>query len=229
MTKVTKVEEAKTVESVDAKYEALSAFVDAVVNKDDDAMAAAFTAYAIPRSKEIMGLTVTEDAEPKTKEDEVEDKYETMAKGAKKKTRDIKKPPLKKMKKTDEAVVAEDADPKDKEEDDAEDKYVAMAKTVKPKTRDIKKPELKKMKKTDESVTPSSAIRIMNKDVFVHGKQVGSIENDLSKVNSNIRFKDMTDQNGKDFENISELYKHLVDKFDVQGDSPLDDEGKVKE
>jgi len=217
--------------AVDAKYDALSRFVDASVNKDAAGIDASITEYIIAKSKDLVAAMrapapVTEDSEPKPSKEDAEDKYAAMADGVKGKTRDKAKKPLKKMKKTDEAVVVEDSEPAKPE--DKEDKYAAMADGIKGKTRDKAKKPLKKMKKTMEAVTPESPIRLKGDGVFVQGKQVGTLQNDMSKVHSNIIFKEMTGDNHKEFENLTDLYKHLVTKFGVEGESPLDDEGKAK-
>lgn len=198
--------------TTDAKYDALSSFVSAVINKDNSTAEEFFSNYAGLKSKDILGVkAVTEDVE--SDEDDADEPDEKIAL----KNRDKKKKPLKKMK-VEETVVNEDSNSEEDEDEDDEDEddeaEVALS------NRDKKKPALRKMK-MEEGANP---ISMKGKDVYANGKQVGSIKNDLSKLDAGISFTSVDGKKSSKHENIKKLYQHLMKEYNIKTETALDDE-----
>lgn len=116
--------------------------------------------------------------------------------------------------KAKEVVQSIREDASKKEEDDKDD--VDPSKFL--KNRDKKKPALKKMKKMDEAFLTEfqgedSPIKLKGDDVFVEGKLVGSIQNDLNDDESGITFKSSDGKIGEEFDTVPELYSFLMDHY----------------
>jgi hypothetical protein len=98
-------------EVVDAKYEALNQFVNAVIKKDEAAMASSISSYITAKSRDILGTSapavVKEDAEPVDGEEDGEEEGDDVALS----NRDKRKAPLAKAKpgKMQEAVKVDEA------------------------------------------------------------------------------------------------------------------------
>lgn len=166
----------------DKKYEMLSKYIDAVINKDDDAASAAFLPFIEEASKPIV-KTLRETA------------------------------------KTDDKAA--DGDDTDEDADDEDDGSRFL------KNRAKKKQQLKKMKKLDEAAIlkelhgEDSPVQLKGDDVYISGKMVGTITNDLSNIDSGIVFTSVDGNFKQEFDSIRELYAFLVDKFNI-ADSVLD-------
>ncbi len=214
-------------EMSDNKYVNLSKYFDAIVNKDNEAASTHYAAYVLEKSKDIRKAILEDsdaalaDAEVDTDEDEDEDEdYNKMLK-----TRNKMKAPLKKMKRTDEAAKVDDVSDSD-ESDEDEDEDEDYSKKL--KTRTKMKTPLKKMKKMDESTIlkeftgEDSPIRLKGDDVFIDGKMVGTITNDLSNIDAGILFTSTDGTFKQEFESIKDLYAFLVQHFEVHGEAALD-------
>lgn len=99
------------------------------------------------------------------------------------------------------------------------------------KTRAKKKAPLKKMKKSKDDLNEAalreftsedSPIRLKGDDVFVNGKLVGRVVNDLTDANSGIVFESDDGKLKKDFDSIKDVYSFLLQHFNVQTETPLD-------
>lgn len=152
------------------KFDKLSSFIDATINKDDEGAETAFSEYLILKAKEKMG-------------------------------------------------VIKESDKDDTEEDDEDDeeggKYAHLL-----KQRTKKKAPLKKMKKEERGVKEAfpdedSPVKLKGDDVFVEGKQVGTIENDMNNDDAGITFTSLDGKIVKEFEDLKELYGFLVEHFKV--------------
>ena len=129
--------------------------------------------------------------------------------------------------------VAEHAQPKDVEEDkDDEDEKPESKYAHLLKNRDKKKAPLKKMKKSKvdevneavlrEFTGENSPIRLKGDDVFVKGKLVGHIVNDLNDLDSGIVFQSADGKFKKEFDTIRDVYSFLLKHFNIQSEKPLD-------
>lgn len=178
-TKVTKEKVSENLETVTPdKFEFLSNFVDATINKDDAGAEQAFSQYLLLKAKERYGV-VQEKAEP----------------------------------------VAQDTE-EDEDDDDDEEGGSKYAHLLKQRTK--RKQPLKKMKKGDvnesvlrEFMGDTSPVKLKGDDVFVEGKQVGTIENDMTNLESGITFTSADGKVTKEFEDLQGLYEFLVTHFKV--------------
>lgn len=122
----------------------------------------------------------------------------------------------------DDKVKDSDADEED--EDDSDEDYSHLVKGNRVKA----KAPLKKMKKMDEAAVlkeftgEDSPIKLKGDDVFVNGKMVGTITNDLSDIDSGIIFSSADGNFKQEFDSIKDLYAFLVSHFNIQGEMPLD-------
>lgn len=166
------------------KYESLSKYIDAIINKDDDAAKAAFLPYVEEQTKPI-----------------VKSLREATAPADDKKVQDA------------------DGDSDDVDDDEDSSKYL--------KNRAKKKQGLKKMKKMDEAAIlkefhgEDSPVQLKGDDVYIQGKMVGTVTNDLSDIDSGIVFTSTDGSFKQEFDSIRDLYAFLVDKFNI-ADSVLD-------
>jgi len=167
------------------KFELLSAYVDAIIKKDDNAAKESFLPFAQATGQEIV-KAIRESAKGTTEDS------------------------------------ATDKDDKDMDDADDEDtsKYL--------KNRAKKKSPLKKMKKMDEAAIlkefhgEDSPVKLKGDDVYVEGKMVGTITNDLSDWKSGIVFTSTDGSFKQEFDDIQSLYAFLVDKFNISTETPLD-------
>lgn len=119
----------------------------------------------------------------------------------------------------------EDEDSDDEDDAEGGGKYSHLL-----KQRAKKKAPLKKMKKDKELSEAAlleftgkgSPITLKGDDVFVNGKQVGSVVNDLSDINAGIRFESLDGKVSEEFDDIRGLYQFLIGHFNVNSETPLD-------
>ena len=118
--------------------------------------------------------------------------------------------------------IREDAKGKhhaDTDEDDDKDD----TKHLSNRDKKVDKPTIRKMKKeVDESVIQEfigddSPIKLKGDDVFVEGKLVGTLKNDLNDAEAGITFKSTDGKLGEEFDNMKELYSFLMGKFSKEG------------
>jgi len=155
----------------DSKFDLLSNFIDANINKDEDGIASSWSSYLNIKAKEMIAK-ITEKAQPKEENDE----------------------------------------------DDADEDHTHLL-----KNRDKKKAPLKKMKKETlkEFTGENSPIKLKGDDVYVSGKLVGSITNDLSDINKGILFTSADGKFKKEVNTIREMYAFLLKHYNVTSETRL--------
>jgi hypothetical protein len=133
----------------------------------------------------------------------------------------------------DKAAVAEHAQMKDADDEVGEDDEDEQSLKYKHllKNRDKKKPGLKKMKDSKKDLNEAvlkeftgadSPIKLKGEDVFVNGKLVGSVDTDLSDVNSGIKFSSADGTVNENFDSLKDLYAYLIETYKVSTEIPLD-------
>lgn len=218
-------------ESSDPKFDALSGFIDEVVNDNFEEADKHISEFIKLKARERVAAMLERkseeaeetDADTDDDKDDGEKDYSHLLKNRAK-----KKAPLKKMRDVKEAAAVKT----DEEKDDADNSEGYLS------NRDKKKKPLKKMKKEvseavlvkvlKEFMSDESPIRLKGDDVFVNNKLVGSLKNDLSNADTGIVFQGAGEKGGKDFNNIQELYQFLVKKFEVNPDSALGKKDKER-
>ena len=186
------------------KFDTLVEFVDAIIKEgtDSESIDKPISQFIAEKAKAIakaMREKPTEDDEDEEDEDDT----------AFLKTRDKAKAPLKKMKTVDESVASAS-----KEEDEENESDEDSSKFL--KNRDKKKAPLKKMKKMEEAVVTEedeAVVRLKGDDVFVEGKLVGSIKNDLNNADAGITFTSTDGKIGEEFDNMKQLYSFVMSKY----------------
>lgn len=73
-----------------------------------------------------------------------------------------------------------------------------------------------KMSTKIQEFTGNNPIKLKGDDVFVNGKQVGTIDVDLGDFNAGISFITSDRKFSKEFDDMESLYKFLADRYNVR-------------